>query len=428
MTDPLIGMSFDMSEFQLQSSYNDGQASRGGIGSQCFPVAELDDDFEGEPQDGMEYLFVVRREALAHPAINRVSNLNTFIELDEDERQPQVVESSKHISKPTEAWRASFVERFEELRQRMSNGPHISAFPAPTHAPLPMPQDESAWRMFVNGRKIRHPPPPKIERERDSRSSRGQESNDDIMTANMSLDQLKAAALASLDLETVPLSPSTGSSPPTPAKPDRSTGRTSVHEEPYLSFTIDPDNPPHAPSPAILLAMPTPQALQVLQHLDSMLTERLDEYEQASTFVPSTTMLPPSIRRKQQQSKSTRIPTAASQTPRARPRPASPMPSLHEAHWMLSLLTRIETILDGDDIATLRQVAKTVLQMLSEVDRATADAATMANTRGSNAMSVPRATQTLEDDELAEAKAHCWMIVAAIAGHWKQSDLWDHGL
>ena len=58
MADPLIGFTMDFSAMQQQKP--PGEAPRGGLGSQCFPVAELDDDFEGAPGDGMEYLFLVR--------------------------------------------------------------------------------------------------------------------------------------------------------------------------------------------------------------------------------------------------------------------------------------------------------------------------------------------------------------------------------
>lgn len=35
-------------------------APRGGNGSQVLPVADLGDDYEGEPEDGLQYLFTVR--------------------------------------------------------------------------------------------------------------------------------------------------------------------------------------------------------------------------------------------------------------------------------------------------------------------------------------------------------------------------------
>ncbi|KIO30269.1 hypothetical protein M407DRAFT_20733, partial [Tulasnella calospora MUT 4182] len=44
------------------------------VGSQVLPVADLPEDFAGEPQDGMQYLFTVRRDAAALPNVTKVPN------------------------------------------------------------------------------------------------------------------------------------------------------------------------------------------------------------------------------------------------------------------------------------------------------------------------------------------------------------------
>lgn len=68
MADPLIGFTMDLSDIQ-QVRGKDDVVARGGLGSQCFPIAELNNDWDGVPQDGMEYLFTVRSVACAHKAI-----------------------------------------------------------------------------------------------------------------------------------------------------------------------------------------------------------------------------------------------------------------------------------------------------------------------------------------------------------------------
>lgn len=58
MADPLIGLTI---HFAPQPAPRDaGDAPRGGLGSQVLPVADLAEDFDGNPEDGMEYLFLVR--------------------------------------------------------------------------------------------------------------------------------------------------------------------------------------------------------------------------------------------------------------------------------------------------------------------------------------------------------------------------------
>lgn len=59
MADSLIGLTFTF-DTPPQSARDRDQAPRGGLGSQVLPVAQLDDDFDGEPGDGSEYLFLVR--------------------------------------------------------------------------------------------------------------------------------------------------------------------------------------------------------------------------------------------------------------------------------------------------------------------------------------------------------------------------------
>lgn len=58
MEDPLIGMTFSFAP--PAPSRERDEAPRGGNGSQVLPVAQLDDDFDGQPEDGLEYLFLVR--------------------------------------------------------------------------------------------------------------------------------------------------------------------------------------------------------------------------------------------------------------------------------------------------------------------------------------------------------------------------------
>ena len=55
--DPLIGMSISFAP----AAPDKDEAPRGGVGSQVLPVADLEPDFDGAPEDGLEYLFLVRR-------------------------------------------------------------------------------------------------------------------------------------------------------------------------------------------------------------------------------------------------------------------------------------------------------------------------------------------------------------------------------
>ncbi|KAK4054514.1 hypothetical protein OIV83_001008 [Microbotryomycetes sp. JL201] len=410
MADPLIGMSFDMSEFRTTES-DPEMVARGGLGSQCFPVAQLDDDFDGEPQDGMQYLFLVRREAKLQPLVNRVAN-PFELERDLQEQASGPTAAPVSIHKPDEAWRTSFLDRFEQLRTAsaltLTQAPHLSTFPPPDYGPLPRPADESEWRKFIYGRKIRLKPKPASTVVSPVTANAEIDAADTPDDGDMTLDDMKAAALASLELDAPDVIQTAfvlpEFRPPSPP--------TMPAIEPPPSYIIDPDQQPHVPSPSILLALPTPHALKVLSLFGDWMTERIEDYEFALTSVPSTIFAPPSVRKKQQAQNPSR-------TRPAKPRVKLPLPTLHESHWMLSLLTRVESVLDGNDVATLRQVAKTILNVLQHVNiqkQKLGEAASFAE------------QGPLQAEEEAEAEAHCWMIIAAITGHWKQSDLWDYGL
>lgn len=55
--EPYVGMQID---FAPPAKSKDDDAPRGGNGSQVLPVADLPHDFEGDPDDGEQYLFLVR--------------------------------------------------------------------------------------------------------------------------------------------------------------------------------------------------------------------------------------------------------------------------------------------------------------------------------------------------------------------------------
>ena len=110
--DPLIGQTF---YFTAKPPKED--APRGGNGSQVLPVAELGDDFDGVPEDGMEYLFLVRREAKSHAKVYR-ANLNPYQQPEEEENNNNkvITERRSHSSKPSEEWRRAFMEKFKQTR------------------------------------------------------------------------------------------------------------------------------------------------------------------------------------------------------------------------------------------------------------------------------------------------------------------------
>lgn len=224
----------------------------------------------------------------------------------------------------------------------------------------------------------------------------------------LSLEDAKAAALASLELDTPDDQHKPASPPPSTSAPASS--------EP-VTYSYDPDHPPHVPSPSLILSIPTPHIIRILSHFDEWFQERTETYEEAVSFVPSTIFAPPALRRKTASTSATPKP-APKPSPPARPTPRPPLPTSHEAHWILSLLARCESLLAGDDISSLRILIRTLLGLVEESDK-------QVEVREAARVGGRSMAERERDEQDAEGRAHAWMIVAAVAEGWAQRDLWN---
>lgn len=292
-------------------------------------------------------------------------------------------------------------------------------------ADIPPPRHESSWRIFINGKRAK---PTR------TGAAKVSATPTDISESGMDVDSapadelaaMKAALLASLESEDAPSEAARTDEQTAPAQTTTTQSSAGTHPAAGTSSgEAEYERLPRMPSPSLVAAIPAPSIIHVLSHFNDWLQERFEAYEDRVNYVPSTIFAPASLRRKAgAASKPASLAQPARAVPAAAPsRPAvgrPPLPSAHESHWMLSLLTRLEQVLDGDDLATLRQLAKTLVQLVEEAERAKA-----ARTRPEEGWSM----ETRRGDEQeAEEKARCWMIVAAIASVWAQRDLWDPSL
>lgn len=267
-----------------------------------------------------------------------------------------------------------------------------ASLPPADPAMIPNARDEGAWRVFINGKRSKLNPPPRAA------------AKTAILTAEDELAAAKAAVLASLDLDD-------GEAAPRPA--------TLAPPQPSSAPAPPPPLPeyerlPQLPSPALVVSIPRPFLIHVLSHFDDWYNERLEQYEEKLNFVPSTIFAPHVLRRRGAAKPTPAPPHPAGAAGQSRP----PLPSAHEAHWMLSLLTRLEQVLDGDDLATLRQLARTLRSLAERSHEVSVDGRAAPGTGRSM-------QQRMADEDEAEGRARCWMIVAAVADVWKQGDLWD---
>lgn len=278
---------------------------------------------------------------------------------------------------------------FPGRAQRIAAAPPYDCFPPPTHNQVPSARDATNWRLFINGRRVK-----KVAKV--ANGSVAQVTNSG--SAEMSLAEAKLAALASLELDA-----------PSPANEEE--------EEEEEEDAFDNDYPPHPPSPALLLTIDQLTLIQVLSHLNDWLIERQEAHEAQLSFIPSTIFAPPALLRKAAAATSAGHPSSSTSPPKpVPPPPRPPLPTHHEAHWILSILARLDSLLASDDISTLRTLVKTLLDLLDASSRVAAE-------RDQDGVK-----RSKEDEIEAEKTALCWMIVAAVANTWGQADLWNSNL
>ncbi|GAA5893631.1 SIP1 domain-containing protein [Sporobolomyces salmoneus] len=404
--DPLIGQTFYFTPAPQKED-----APRGGNGSQVLPVAELSDDFSGIPQDGMEYLFLVRREASTHAKVYRASK-NPYEEVVQEKR---VVRDRVHSSKPSEEWREAFLDKFKKTRFRMNHPPTVDN--QIEVESIPAPKQESAWRIFINGKRSKPLPAPTAKPAITPSASVTTKptDGDTEMLEEEDLESAKASILASLELDT-PLAPS-----PSPAPSSSSTPASQSQPE-YLQL-------PQLPTPLLLLAIPSTSLIHVLGHFVEWFEERLEKYREVLNWVPSTIFAPPALRKKSVKGAHGAKPLTATtgtkklsdeeEKKKRKEAEKAPLPTPHEVQWILSLLSRLNDLLDGDDLSNLRRLGKTLLEMIE-----TSETKASKSGGGGGVLSEKRR----EEEEEEEGRARCWMCLAAIGGVWKQEDLWNVNL
>ncbi|KAJ1309022.1 hypothetical protein OPQ81_004703 [Rhizoctonia solani] len=122
------------------------------LGNQALPIADLPDDFCGEPEDGMQYLFLVRRDARALPNTTRVSNPYSSVVISEPATLSPV-KKPPHPCIPSEGWRSEFEKSFRAFRETWKS--HVrKASPSHSFKPdlgMPKPKDRDGWLAYIDG-------------------------------------------------------------------------------------------------------------------------------------------------------------------------------------------------------------------------------------------------------------------------------------
>ncbi|KAF8842720.1 hypothetical protein BDN67DRAFT_947119 [Paxillus ammoniavirescens] len=359
-------------------------------GKQILPVANLPDDFDLEPEDGAQYLFLVRRDARRLPHTTRVRNPYEMSEVNTTHAlSPQ---PSTDVL-PCEEWRTAFQSHFRNLRKNLTQATIHVHFNPPGARQLIIPEkkDRDAWWKFLTG----HPesawsPKHRSSRKKPSTLRRMRGFPD---TADVGLHESAAipSAVQSTqegrsDLQFGSFVDAVQNPPSMSVFSDHSQSPASTSTAP---FTV---NPPILPAGVrdqqhgIQLTLPevTPTYLREIDHRMSLhLLMYFTHWINVHLENPSD--------------------------------PSTTISSSH-GRWMFAFLTKVEDQLSADEMNLLRNLARACLGLIKHYRPKPEESAVVAEGAWSTSDTVGKETRVSD--------ASCWMVFTAVAGHWGQRDLW----
>ncbi|KAG7096757.1 hypothetical protein E1B28_004169 [Marasmius oreades] len=122
------------------------------FGKQILPVANLPGNYDGIPQDGMEYLFTVRRDALRLPRITRVDNPYAKPETKPTLSLPPPTLPAHYVL-PSEEWCNLIETRFQNLRKNLSQPTiHVEVPQSGSTKVIPDIKERALWWEFLAGK------------------------------------------------------------------------------------------------------------------------------------------------------------------------------------------------------------------------------------------------------------------------------------
>ncbi|KDQ29464.1 hypothetical protein PLEOSDRAFT_1040169 [Pleurotus ostreatus PC15] len=346
-----------------RDDFDDSDDDEVSLGRQVLPVANLPQDFAGEPEDGLQYLFTVRRDARQRPHITRVHNPY-------DKPDPIIPRSSStpaaaHPSLPSLKWRQQYASQFRNFCKNASQSTiHVTA--APPGKLMPHRKERDHWWAFLAGKPESDWNPPKKPKQNRTYTQTTRAFADD---------------------------PGVAYGTPSSSKQDEDipggeTWRINEDGEVELAQTLeyseepaggDPTPPPVAPktdatpnegskgrepTPILLRHIDERTALHLLMYFAHWMNLYLEEPE-TSTMIPTES----------------------------------------HARWIFALLSRVEDHVSADDMSHLRSLARACISLIK----------VRLSTSGTS-------TSSSKVDMMSTTS--CWMTITTIAELWAQRDLW----
>ncbi|KAG8687891.1 hypothetical protein FRC09_013216 [Ceratobasidium sp. 395] len=344
-------------------------------GNRVLPVANLPDDFSGEPEDGAQYLFLVRRDALNLPHTTRVDNpyASPIVLATPSTRKPP------HPCIPSEEWRSCFEGTFKTFRQswRNSKASHCPEGMDLRIPQVPRPRDRDAWLQFLNG---------------SGKSPKKVPATTYPPSTAFTPRSVLGAKFG------VPMTPQ---AQPTVLAPSNIQEAGIIDDEPDEAFKqeineteVSPSSGPQRPIPSIIKSMDDNGVIYLLMFTAHWIRKSLEN-------ISSTAPPHPLVR------------------PFYFPR--------HHQQWAFALLAQLDTSLRSEEISHLREVARACIAAIREDLDLDGPVEVEVDTGVSLAGNYEdQGTPTQPDSVKYAHLTGTWMIVGAIASIWGQRDMWDH--
>ncbi|KAG1755503.1 hypothetical protein EDB19DRAFT_1901722 [Suillus lakei] len=335
------------------------------FGKQTLPVANLPMDFDRVPEDGLQYLFTVRRDARRLPHVTRVTNP---YELPEPAPPLDFVQSdSSRSNLPSELWRSTFLTHCRNLRKNIAQPTiHVHIDPHGSRKVMPDKKERDLWWTFLAGSPESDWNPPKKPKKMTSKKSRfsGHMSAfcDELEVEHDTNDQqncheahetwrINSEGDVELAEDNLADTPSSAAQPlPNGSGLSMSPAETELKNTSLLSTRPGPEQlcNPREITPSLLRKIDHNLSLHLLMYFAHWMNIHLQH-------------------------------------------PADPTFAILESHarWMFALLAKVEDFISADDMSQLRSLARACLELL-----------------------------------MGMAETSCWIIFTTVSGIWGQSDLW----
>ncbi|KAI0051278.1 hypothetical protein FA95DRAFT_1485653 [Auriscalpium vulgare] len=340
---------------------------------QILPVANLPIDFDGEPTDGMQYLFTVRRETRRLPGITRVTNPYSPPPTTAGTagNSAAAEEPRDKLSLPSEEWRSIFERHFRNFRSNVCQptiGVHLlQSSSAPHVKVIPDKKDRDAWWAFLQGAPDSVWNPPRVPKRGKATPTVRQNGSSESGITSSRPDIPEAASVEPVE-SPAQTKHAAKAREPTPTMLQHIDHRTSVHLLMYFTHWLN-------------------------LHLDSLPSSHSTSSDLDIVHIPR---------------------------------------SAH-GRWIFALLARVDAFCTGEEISNLRGLARACLSLARArraADQAKEPVHQVDVTIESDETTVVANTGEREtravmvDDADAMSESSIWMIFCAIASIWGQRDLW----